>query len=260
MFHRLRQLCLVARELDPVVADLIAVFDIEICHHDPDVGMFGLHNALLPIGTSFIEVVAPTQPGTTAERYLDRRQGDGGYMVITDTDDLDRWRAHIDAVGVRVAAPLAIGSYQGLQLHPRDTGGALLEINWTEGNGAIDGPYHPAGPDWRGHVRTGLVTAVTDAELQAADPERLARRWAEILRREVRAVGAGEGEGFAFDLDNASLRFVADSDGRGEGLGGVDLAVTDEAAIRRRAAARGLGVADDHVVVGGVRFYLRPAA
>ena len=37
MFLRLRQLCLVAHDLEPVVQDLMAVFDIEVCHRDPAV-------------------------------------------------------------------------------------------------------------------------------------------------------------------------------------------------------------------------------
>ncbi|WP_371999621.1 VOC family protein (plasmid) [Tistrella mobilis] len=259
MFHRLRQICLVARDLDPVVAELCDVFGVAVCHRDPEVGMFGLHNALMPLGHGFIEVVAPLAPGkaAAAERHLDRRGGDGGYMVITDTDDLARWEPHLAATGVRIAAPLEMGAYRGLQLHPRDTGGALLEINTTRGNtgpdgAAIDAPYGPAGPDWQAHIRTGTVTGITGARLQAADPERLGRRWAEILRRDLRP----ESDGWALDLDNARIRFEPDRDGRGEGLGGVDLAVADEAGLRRRAAARFLPVVDDHVVIGGVRFHI----
>ena len=78
-YLRLRQICLVARELDPVTDDLCAVFGVKICHRDPEVGQFGLHNALMPFGSSFVEVVAPTREGTTAGRYLERRHGDGGY-------------------------------------------------------------------------------------------------------------------------------------------------------------------------------------
>ena len=89
-YLRLRQLCLVAAQLEPVVDDLSAVFGVEVCHRDPAVGQFGLHNALLPFGTSFVEIVAPVTEGTTAERYLERRKGDGGYMVILGSDSLSR--------------------------------------------------------------------------------------------------------------------------------------------------------------------------
>ncbi|WP_017757564.1 VOC family protein [Pseudacidovorax intermedius] len=250
-FLRLRQICLVANELDPVVEDLCAVFGVEVCHRDPEVGQFGLHNALMPFGQQFIEVVAPTRADTAAGRYLDRRGGDGGYMVILDTDALSRWRTHVAAMGVRVAAPLALGDYEGMQLHPRDTGGALLELNITLGGAALDGPYWPAGPHWQTHVRTQRVTGIAGAVLQSAEPQTLARRWSQILQRPLAQDHLA--------LDNATLRFVQEDDGRGEGLAALLLHTRDAAAIEAAARARGLPCSEGRVTVGGVQFHLQAA-
>ena len=82
----LRQICLVARELQPAVDDLKNILGLEVCYVDPEVKVFGLENALLPVGTNFIEVVSPIQENTAAGRYLNRRGGDGGYMIITQAD------------------------------------------------------------------------------------------------------------------------------------------------------------------------------
>jgi Glyoxalase-like domain len=250
MFLRLRQLCLVAHDLEPVVEDLKAVFDIDVCHRDPAVAKYGLHNALLPIGNSFVEIVAPTRDETAAGRYLDRRKGNGGYMVILDTDDLERWQKHVDATGIRVAARLASDGYRGLQLHPRDTGGALLEINWSAGGADINAAYHPAGPAWQAHVRTAVVKAVLGAELQSDDPQRLAAKWSEILRKPARPI---DGQ-WRIDVDNASLRFVRAADDRGEGLSGIDLQITEWVRVQAVARRRGLDVTDRSVLIGGVRF------
>ena len=57
-------------------------------YDDPGVGKYGVRNAVFPIGDTFLEVVSPKQPGTTAERLLQKRGGDGGYMVILQVDDL----------------------------------------------------------------------------------------------------------------------------------------------------------------------------
>ena len=259
MFLRLRQLCLVAEKLEPVADDLASLFGIEICHRDPGVGQFGLHNVLLPMGTSFIEIVAPQREGTTAGRYLQRRHGDGGYMVILDTDNLPYWRTHVASVGVRVAAALALDAYEGEQLHPRDTGGALLEINTTRGNSAdLMGAYWPAGAHWQPHVRTERVKAVTGAVLQSDDPARLAQRWGQILQRPARRAGNDSLE-WRVPVDNATLRFVAMTDGRGEGLAGIDLAVADVPTIINAATARGCTTGASSVQVGGVVFHLTAA-
>ena len=78
---RLRQIALVARELEPVVSDFSAILGIEVAYNDPGVRVFGLENAVMPVGDTFLEVVSPIEGGTTAGRLLERR-GDGGYMVI----------------------------------------------------------------------------------------------------------------------------------------------------------------------------------
>jgi hypothetical protein len=257
MFHmvlRLRQICLVARELAPAVEDLTEIFGLAVCYRDPAVAKWGLENALMPIGNGFLEVVAPTRPDTAAGRYLDRRQGDGGYMVILQAGDLEPYRKTVAELGIRLIAEPNYGEYVGMQLHPRDTGGAILSIDWNEG-GLADpaGPWHPAGPDWLPARRTDRVTAMRAAELQGDDPDMLARRWSTILDRPVTA----DAEGYpALQLDDAMLRFVPVTDGRGEGLGCLDLAAADPTSVLETARQRGCATSGNVVTVCGTRFRL----
>lgn len=248
---RLRQICLVAEELAPAVEALKDVLGIETCFHDPAVGTYGLENALLPVGTNFLEVVAPIEENTAGGRYLERRGGDGGYMVILQCDNVEERRARMGEVGVRIANELNYSDFTGIQLHPRDTGGAMLETDTMDGSQAADGPWHPAGSSWQEAVRTERVSAMVGAELQSPDPTALAAHWGKILDRPVAGGGAAE-----IALDNASLRFVEVADGRGEGLGGVDLKVADKGAVLAAAEARGLAAQDDCVIICGTRFRL----
>jgi hypothetical protein len=249
MFLRLRQICLVARELEAPVAQLCRLFGLDISIRDPSVEKHGLNNAVMPVGQTFLEVVAPFRDGTAAGRYLDRRGGDGGYMVILDTDDVERWRPQLD----RAAAPIAYEgrypAYHALHLHPKGTGGALLSLDCCTDGERLDGAWFPGGLDWQAHARTERVQNIVGAELQSPDPERLARRWSDILGRP-----AQDGR---IALDHGELRFVAARDGRPEGLGGIDLAVADRAAILDDAASLGLAATADSVTFCGTRFYLR---
>ena len=250
---RMRQICLVAREIEPVVETLRDVFGLEVCRRDPGVGKFGLENALFPIGNGFLEVVAPVRDGTTAGRYLDRRGGDGGYMVITQCADLAPRRGRCEAVGVRVANEIRYADYQELQLHPRDVGAAMLSFSRQDGGEAADGPWHPAASKGTPARDAAVIRAMTGAELQSDDPERLARRWSEVmelpLTRDERARPI-------IVLDDATLRFVPSTDGRGEGLAGLDLDCPDAAGVLARAKAHGLPADLDMVVVCGMRLYL----
>jgi hypothetical protein len=254
MSLRLRQIALVARDRDAVVADLVAVFGLRVGYEDPHIGRLGLHNALLPVGTQLLEVVAPITEGTTAARYLDRRDGDGGYMVITQTDDHSARRARVDALGIRIVAQFDDDGFTNMQLHPRDTGGSFLEIDEQAGGDDPRGPWSPAGPDWQRAISTDVVSAITAAEIQCDDPDAVSARWAEIIEIDR---ATGEGGAPTIGLANAAVRFVPIADGRGEGLGGIDLATVDAGRVRSAAAERGLPVHDDHVIVGGIRCYLR---
>lgn len=237
---RMRQICLVARSLAPVVEEIRSVLGLEVCHRDPGVGKYGLENALFPVGDGFLEVVAPVREGTTAGRFLDRRGGDGGYMVITQVDDLAARRRRVEAVGVRIANEIGYPEYHELQLHPRDVGGAMLSFSLQEGARSPGGPWHPAAFDGTAPERpAGPVRAMTAAELQSEDPDRLARKWSEVIERPVVMRDGVR----TIALDDATLRFVLAADGRGEGLAGLDLACADP-------ARRGM------VLVCGVRFRL----
>ena len=250
---RLRQICLVAEALAPAVEDLSDVLGLATCFHDPAVGAYGLENALLPVGTNFLEVVAPIEENTAGGRYLQRRGGDGGYMVILQCDDVEVRRARVGELGVRIANPLNYGDFTGIQLHPKDTGGCMLETDQNDGDQAPDGPWHPAGEKWRDAVRTDRVTAMVGAELQSPDPGALASNWGRILDRPVISGASGAPE---LALDNAMLRFVEVTDGRGEGLGGLDLEVADRGGVLAAAQERGLAVDGNSVTICGTRFRL----
>jgi hypothetical protein len=251
MWIRLRQVALVAEKLAPVLDDLNAVFGLEVAFRDPGVATFGLENAVLPVGTQFLEVVAPVKEGTAAGRYLNRRNGDGGYMVITHTDEHDRQRARVADLGVRSALEFDEEHYHCLQLHPADTGGSFLEIDWQDGGEDPNGPWNPAGRDWQKAKRTDVVSGISAVELQAGDPDSVAARWSEITEIDL---GADDDGRPVLALDNAGVRFVPANDGRGDGLAGVDLIAVDRNAALGAATERGLAGDDGVITICGTRF------
>ncbi len=253
MWLRLRQICLVARELEPVVDDLQAVFGLEVAYRDPAVGYFGLENALLPVGNQFLEVVAPIQEQTAAGRYLEKRGGDGGYMVITQCDDHAPRRRRVEELGIRLAIQFEREGFQNMQLHPKDTGGSFFEIDCQSDGPEPDGPWEPAGPDWWPARRLDVVRAISAAEIQSPAARRVAERWSEISEIPLEADDRGR---ISLPLENARLRFVEPRDGRPEGLGGVDLAAVDPQRALAAAAERGIRSQDDVILIGGTRFRL----
>jgi catechol 2,3-dioxygenase-like lactoylglutathione lyase family enzyme len=245
---RLRQIALVARDLAAARAEITGVLGLDYAYDDPGVGKYGLCNAVFPVGTTFLEVVSPKAPGTTAERLLGKRGGDGGYMVILQVDDLAAARARVHEAGARVVDQIDRDGAAFTHIHPKDIGGAILSIDrmipkerWEWG-----------GPHWTEHVRTDVAVAIVGAELQAEDPGRMASRWAEVL-----GLSAEQSEEvWKIKLDQGEIRFVAARDGRGEGLGGFDVAVRSPSNVRRRAEAMGLTGPNGQIIVSGARLRL----
>jgi len=223
---RLRQVALVAHDLDAVVADLDSVLGLQVAFRDPAVAAFGLVNAVLPLGSQFVEVVSPTREGTAGGRQLERVGGDGGYMVICHTDDQAPFKARAEALGIRSAIDAADHGYKIWQLHPGDTGGSFLEIDFQPGWTETGGPWMPAGQGWHDAVCTDIVEAITGVELAVPDVATISARWRELLGQE--------------HFDNADLRW---SEGT-HGLVAVDARATD----RARAG-------ESHTI-GGVTFRL----
>jgi hypothetical protein len=221
---RLRQLVLVARELEPMVEEICRRLGLEVCYRDPSVSHFGLHNALMAVGDAFIEVVSPIQDGTAAGRQLERH-GDGGYMMLLQVDDLEGERRRVDELGVRVVWEGAGDGIRGMHLHPADIGGAIVSFD-------VANPPESwgwAGPDGRRHVRTDVVSGIAGAEMRSPDPEALARRWSRVLGRPVeRGLELGEP---VVNLDGSVISFRLARSGAGDGLGGFDLTAT----VRTRA-------------------------
>ena len=117
---RLRQAVLAAPDLS-VVPELRAELGAGESYADPGVGLFGLENAVMPLGDQFLEVVAPTRPDTAAGRHLERR-GPGGYMLIFQVEDLAAARARAEAGGARVVWEIALDDMETIHLHPADMG------------------------------------------------------------------------------------------------------------------------------------------
>src|SRR5215467_2118296 len=245
-YMRLRQICLVAPHLEPVIPDIAAIMGLEVCYRDGNVEKYGLVNALLPVDTILLEVVAPFQGGTAAGRFIEKTGGRGGYMAIFCCDDPDAHAARANAMGVRTANVIAHAPYRGVQLHPRDCRAAFIEFNHTDGSDDVLGVYPPAGPDWQKHIRKDVTLALTGVEMQGPDPAGLAEHWGKIIGIAV----SGDAE---LKLPNARFRFIK---GKSDLMSGLTFEVADIAKVRDAAKAKGCKVSGDGFDLCGVTFRL----
>jgi hypothetical protein len=176
---RLRQAVVAAADRDGVVARWQHELGLGEPFVDPGVGTWGLHNAVLPVGDAFLEVVSPDPPGRDcpAGRQMARQGGDCGYMAIFQVDDLDDARRHLADLGVRTVLDLDHDAIRATHVHPADVGAAIV---------SLDQPVPPeswewGGPDWAGRARTGVVDGLAGVRLSSPDPDALLASWSRRL-------------------------------------------------------------------------------
>ena len=188
---RLRQICLLARDLEWTSSMLTTAFDAPVVFRDPRMAAGGyLNNTHIRLGDSFLETVCPTDiawnKSSTQTRLLER-QGDCGYMAIVQVPDVSLasrsmaaqgsgrgivagdWNVCPGSPGTGLAGvesghyvlgellPKVPDTVSGVnvQFHPVDFG-TLAEIqeNWP-GQDEFPrnkGTYFPAGNTWQSDV------------------------------------------------------------------------------------------------------------
>ena len=170
-YMRLRQICLVAPHLEPVICDIAGIMGLNVCYRDGNVAKYGLENALLPVDTILLEVVAPFQPGTAAGRFIDKTGGRGGYMAIFCCDDPDergqarrenrrarRQRHRSRALSWRATAPARLPRrVHRIQSHRRQRRYSRALSAGRTGLAEIDPQGCDAGADRRGDAKPGAA-------------------------------------------------------------------------------------------------------
>ena len=90
----------------------------------------GVEAALLDVGDSHVELIAPLGPDTGVAKFIEKR-GPGLHHVAYRVDDIDAVLASLSAAGVRLIDERPRVGIRGSRvafLHPSATGGVLTEL------------------------------------------------------------------------------------------------------------------------------------
>jgi len=229
---RLRQIALIAGDIDRARYLLTTILGTEIVFEDPQVAQWGLKNFLVAIGGDIIEVCSPFKPDTTVGRLLEKR-GDGGYMIIMQTIDAAAQRKKIESnKWTKVIYSHSHDDAECIQYHPKGIpGGMMPELDSHKPSPTnptpledVFSPWHPCGSDYEqysagmkrcSHLR--LLGATCRLSPGQTDTEAAAGLWEKYfgVRRE------------SSDLvfTNARLKFVPGVHGQPEGLESVTVEI-----------------------------------
>ena len=116
-------------DLDEAKAFYAAAFGLEVVHEEVNEEQ-GVREAMLGVGGSYIQLLAPLTPESTIAKVLDRA-GPGIQQIAFGVDDVVATADALRAAGVRVLYDQPkIGTAGSLVnfAHPKDCGGVLIEL------------------------------------------------------------------------------------------------------------------------------------
>jgi Glyoxalase-like domain len=209
---RIRQLVVAAANLDATSAEVAAFLGLGEPFHDSAVAEFGLRNAVFAVGDTFLEVVSPTQPGTTAGRFIEKQGGDCGYMVILQVESIDDARNHLRANNARLMWQYDHELVSSSHVHPADIGGAI--VSFDEPRPASSWLW--GGPRWAEQTSQAVATGLAGVTIASLEPDRIAERWSRLLSTPV-------ADGRRIELpDSSYIQFISSAD-HPSGVIGFDL-------------------------------------
>ena len=211
---------------------------------DPGVAEFGLTNGVFALGDQFLEVVVPVEEDTAAGRFIDRTRGEGGYMAIFQSEDLESVRNRADAQSIRRVWNIDLPDNSASHLHPADIGAAIVSIDEAR----PESSWRWGGPDWRTQTVPGALRGL---EVTATDPRALSAKWGMALG--VAAISIGHD---IYDLATADgpIRFIP---GDRDFLSTYHLVHPDPDRCLDRARESGAACDQDAFHFAGVRVHLK---
>jgi methylmalonyl-CoA/ethylmalonyl-CoA epimerase len=116
-------------DLEEAKAFYAAAFGLEVVHEEVNEEQ-GVREAMLGVGGSYIQLLAPLTPESTIAKFLDR-SGPGIQQVAFGVDDVVATAEALRAAGVRVLYDQPKHGTAGSLVnfaHPKDCGGVLIEL------------------------------------------------------------------------------------------------------------------------------------
>ncbi|HXH27991.1 MAG TPA: methylmalonyl Co-A mutase-associated GTPase MeaB [Candidatus Polarisedimenticolia bacterium] len=101
----------------------------------------GVRVAMIPAGRTRIELVQPISGSSTVTRFLERR-GEGLHHICLEVDDLEATLGRLKEGGIPIAGAEGRAGAEGSRvafLHPRGTGGILIELRQRAARSRVDG-------------------------------------------------------------------------------------------------------------------------
>jgi methylmalonyl-CoA/ethylmalonyl-CoA epimerase len=129
MLTKIDHVAVVVSDLEAAIAHYQKVWGLEVTHRTR-VEDQGVEEAMLALGESHVQLLAPTGPETTVGKFLQRR-GEGLHHIAYEVDDLEAALADLKDKGIALIdqTPRRGGRDDKIAfVHPKNNHGLLVEL------------------------------------------------------------------------------------------------------------------------------------
>jgi methylmalonyl-CoA/ethylmalonyl-CoA epimerase len=129
MLRRLEHVAVVVRDLDAAIDHYRRVWNLEVVHRER-VDDQGVEEAMLPLGDTYLQLLAPTTTDGAVAKFIERR-GEGLHHLAYEVDDLEAALAELKGEGVPLIDESPRPGGRGHLIafvHPTGNHGLLVEL------------------------------------------------------------------------------------------------------------------------------------
>lgn len=129
MLNRIEHIAIAVSDLDAAIAGYSRSWGMTVEHREV-VEDQKVEEAMLKIGESYIQLLAPTDPSSTVAKFIERR-GEGLHHIAYEVEDLVAALASLEKEGVTLIDPDPRAGSRGTRvafIHPKSNNGVLAEL------------------------------------------------------------------------------------------------------------------------------------
>ncbi|HZA41323.1 MAG TPA: methylmalonyl-CoA epimerase [Actinomycetota bacterium] len=129
MLSKIQHVALAVADMEAALAFYKDVWGLEVSHRER-VESDGIEEAMLPLGDSFLQLIAPTAETSTVAKFIERR-GEGLHHIAYEVDDVAASLAQLESAGATLIDDQARrggGGHLVAFVHPKGNHGVLVEL------------------------------------------------------------------------------------------------------------------------------------
>ncbi len=129
MLGKIEHVALAVSDLEAAIEHYRSVWGLEVVHRER-VEDQGVEEAMLPLGDTYLQLLAPTGPETTVGKFIARR-GEGLHHIAYEVNDLESTLGELRSQGVALIDEEPRQGGRGHMVafvHPKGNLGLLVEL------------------------------------------------------------------------------------------------------------------------------------